>query len=510
MNEIATMSINQECRLILSTFLFAAIFFIADQSRAQNPFLWTKESTLTPGTALNSIVPAYGGGFVVTGAFDLAWPYGQGDINITRYDDQGKVLWDTATGGIGFPDIDYYEDQGIQIIQTHDLGYAVAGYLNVSNGTFTFPPNSEGAILLKLDSGGHIVWRHAFDQPGVDDFFGVAESPDHGFIVCGITDSGNASGIGYGWVMKTDSNGVKVWSRYLQIEVFYSMAMAPDGTCIFGGSNPVAIAALSKDGDSLWTLNSALLHLSSIKKIVASPIGGFDVVGVETTQDTSLSDQLRLLHISEQGKIERAKSFGGPGNDFPEAIAIADDAGDLVVSANSVQPICYTTSQGFTYCTDTIYRSYILHIKSDYTLESVDSVDRFSFVTGIARAPHGNYYVCGDRNPYYENSRSTGTAWVGLYHPTSASMVASTPITSTIEFYPNPTTGFVRIQLNEPSSYPVGVEIFNAIGVKVKSFSINPGTSSIECDLSDLPNGIYAIRIRTDSGEQSRQICVVR
>jgi surface protein len=67
-------------------------------------------------------------------------------------------------------------------------------------------------------------------------------------------------------------------------------------------------------------------------------------------------------------------------------------------------------------------------------------------------------------------------------------------LSSAITFYPNPTSGYLNISINEGLELD-GVTIYNALGQKV---SQTKGTTQI--DVSHIPSGIYYLSISTDQG----------
>lgn len=69
-----------------------------------------------------------------------------------------------------------------------------------------------------------------------------------------------------------------------------------------------------------------------------------------------------------------------------------------------------------------------------------------------------------------------------------------------VQVYPNPTQGQLHLEFETEGS--VDVEIFDLLGKKMRSFSHEGNHSSM--DLSDLPNGLYIIRINEDGEVYSR------
>lgn len=67
-----------------------------------------------------------------------------------------------------------------------------------------------------------------------------------------------------------------------------------------------------------------------------------------------------------------------------------------------------------------------------------------------------------------------------------------------ISVFPNPTSGFVTIQ-NTKNSDLKSVEIYNTAGQLIKNFNLNSGTSKASLDMSQLMNGTYILKVKSES-----------
>ncbi len=67
-----------------------------------------------------------------------------------------------------------------------------------------------------------------------------------------------------------------------------------------------------------------------------------------------------------------------------------------------------------------------------------------------------------------------------------------------ISVFPNPTSGFVTIQ-NTKNSDLKSVEIYNTAGQLIKNFNLNSGTSKASLDMSQLINGTYILKVKSES-----------
>ena len=74
-----------------------------------------------------------------------------------------------------------------------------------------------------------------------------------------------------------------------------------------------------------------------------------------------------------------------------------------------------------------------------------------------------------------------------------------------IQIFPNPTTGALRISMNNEPLIMNNVEVFDVFGKKLLSHTVNCSPFTV-LDISDLARGIYFIKIVTDSGEVVRKV----
>lgn len=96
----------------------------------------------------------------------------------------------------------------------------------------------------------------------------------------------------------------------------------------------------------------------------------------------------------------------------------------------------------------------------------------------------------------WSGSDSANADTVEFFANTWALFAAKVSNDKAVKVYPNPTQG--HLHLDFESTGKVEVEIFDVLGKKMRSFSHEGEHSSM--DLSDLPNGLYIIRI-SENGE---------
>jgi len=160
----------------------------------------------------------YFGGSTNSSAADA----GQGFIQKT--DKNGNVLWYQNYGGP-------LQDLFAAVHSTTDGGFIAAGGTN----SFGFGASRQDfygdGYLVKTGPNGNIVWQNPYGDIYPDLFYDVAETPDHGYVAVGRTYSINNYTTIY--VVKTDQNGKKLWSKEFFQGFFYSagtsVCVAPNG-----------------------------------------------------------------------------------------------------------------------------------------------------------------------------------------------------------------------------------------------------------------------------------------
>lgn len=123
------------------------------------------------------------------------------DIEVTRKDKVGQILWQQTFGGTSY-------DRGGGVVSTEDGGCLVVG------STSSFGAGNYDVLLLKIDSNGDLIWQKTYG--GFFNEYGksISRLPDHnGYVIegtqqtCGTPNVSNDC-IDYVWVFEVDKDGV--------------------------------------------------------------------------------------------------------------------------------------------------------------------------------------------------------------------------------------------------------------------------------------------------------------
>jgi len=136
-------------------------------------------------------------GYIITGETG-SYETEDFDVLLIKTDSNGNEIWNKTFGGTGAL------DTGLCVRQTNDGGYIITGSKVTSEMGYV------DVWLIKTDSDGNKMWAKTFGGPYTDVGFCVQQTTDGGYIITGYTELYLKGDI---WLIKTDSDGKKIWAK---------------------------------------------------------------------------------------------------------------------------------------------------------------------------------------------------------------------------------------------------------------------------------------------------------
>lgn len=486
----------------------------------------------TPQDYFYSLAKTLDGGYILSG---ISNGYGGSNyLFLVKTDANGDTTWmrGYVTTNTVF---------GWSVVACSDSGFAVCG-------------NSGYA---KVDKKGNMLWSNVFT---LSSLYSIKETPDKGFIITGSVGQSNQSNGQDVYLLKTDSNGTKQWSRKLggpQDEYANSVQLTNDGGYILAGATEsfgaggydVYVIKTTASGDTLWTktYGGALTEggIGSSRVVIATTLdGGYIVGGYSNSFATAGGLDAYVIKLDAVGTIEWDRLYGGTGNDQVFDIRQCADSGYVFAgytgSSGTGNDIFLAKLNAFG---DTLFTRAYGAANSDYGQQIVETADK-----GFVLCGYTTNFGSGNNDGAFLKVDSLGNA---ACHQFNVPVTFSDPAT----VVGNTTTGKIYITLNMANSTPVGkgggnvVDACIAIGVQELAnleFDLfpNPTTGSIvftssqnedllvtvsdilgnvvfaktfsgatekkELDLNAIPAGTYFFRVENELYSDARKLFIIK
>ena len=273
--------------------------------------LWTQVYGGSNNDMAYSVARNSDGGFVVAGA---TFSFGSGvpNVYVLRTDSLGDTLWTRAYGGAG-------EDFAFSARQTADSGFIICGT------TYSYGGGQSDVYLIKTDAAGDTEWTRTFGGTQQEHGHSVIQTEDSGYVVCGTTYSLGAGDADI-WLIRTDGNGDTLWTRAYggdTADLGHSVAQTADHgfilcgqTTSFGAGNYDAwLIKTDSTGDTLWTRTFGGANDDRGYSVQQTVDGGFVVAGMTKSHGAGGADFYLVktdaeghVAVAEQGTIPTCAS----------------------------------------------------------------------------------------------------------------------------------------------------------------------------------------------------------
>lgn len=264
---------------------------------------------------------------------------------ILKLNSAGDIEWEKSYGFAGHDhayDLVQTDDGGfffsgfLDVVASGGEGGKVKGGFLANHGVGEF-------WGTKIDAQGNLEWRKFFGGTNNDRAYGLVTSFDGGYIMTGFaesddTDISNTKGSYDFWVVKIDSGGTLVWERSFGgsgIDVSYDIEKTSDNAYVVvghsfstdqdigsnHGESDIWLIKISESGDLIWENSfggSAFENANSVKQ---TEDGGFIIAGNSRSSDQDLDENqgendIWVLKTDSKGQLLWQKSMGGTGIDY--------------------------------------------------------------------------------------------------------------------------------------------------------------------------------------------------
>ncbi len=486
------------------------------------------------------------GGFVIAGSSnssngDVSGFHGsssvtatstRGDIWLFKINAGGTLLWQHCIGGS-------MNEWPSSLLLTDDNGFLIGGVTSSSNGDAA---NSgyrggrssliEGGDLwvIKADSTGAIDWQKCYGGSGVELLSGMIKDHDGHYVLAGHSASSDGdisnppAGLLSGlnpkpWLAKIDDTGALVWEHFLYLdsvnaggEYITSIVPSIDGSYSIAysqaGQHYKGFLKTDSSGSLHWisenmqlTENAALLQIKQLPGGGFIGIGGSPTVSVSTAGSTP-DYKAYIARFSgcpsytyQAASICKGGSYAFGGHSYTTAgvywdtLAAASGCDSLIRLALTVDsiPVPGISAAGNVLSTGS-YSSYQWLDKDNRPISGADGRTYETAVAGSYRVIVTGSNGCSDTSESF-------------YHdPVS---VTEPLVFRRLRLYPNPASDIVTIELPGLKGAAT-VSIHTPEGRRISRISVTADKHMLP--VSQLPDGMYVIRIITAEGTAVRKL----
>jgi hypothetical protein len=292
---------------------------------ASGDTVWTRTYGGASEDVGKAVWETWDGGYIVGG---YTYSYGAGlyDCWLVKTNADGDTAWTRAFGG-------YDYDRGYCVEQTRDDGYIFVGV------TFTYGAGEADVWLAKLDAVGNMVWSKTFGGTDGDIGNSVQQTSDGGYVIAATTWSRGAGGAD-AWLLKVDSGGNLVWDKTLGgrcYDCINSVQQTQDGGYIavgrtdsYGaGDADVWLVRTDSSGETVWTKAFGGTGLDIGNSVQQTRDGGYVVAGYTLSFGAGDADAW-LIKTDAVGETAWTRTFGGTSGDEGNSVLQTIDGGYVV------------------------------------------------------------------------------------------------------------------------------------------------------------------------------------
>jgi len=524
---------------MIKTFLSQLLtLLLATTITAQPSIEWQQTFGGSNWDEARSIQQTRDGGYIVTGTAgsqdgDAGPNNGYEDFWVLKLDSLGALQWKKLYGGS-----DLEEAFSIQL--TSDGGYVVAGFAKSNDGDVSGHQGDFDAWVVKLDSAGEMQWQKCLGGTGWEDALDIQQTAEGGYIVAGRSGTPNGDvTVNHGsldfWVVKLSNTGQIEWQKSLGgsfLDLAHSVSQTSDGGYIVaGGSNSPDgdvsnvhgnsdywVVKLNFEGKIEWQKALGGTGTERANDIHQTQDGGYIVIGQSRSHNGDVSGNhggfdYWVVKLNGTGAIEWQKALGGSGEDYGRAIEQTDDNGYVAIGlAGSFDGDVLGNDGGADF--------WVVKLSETGEIQWQKTLGGSMAETGhaVKQTKDGGFILAGDA--WSNDGDVTGVQgktdiWVVKLSPVSTS--TSAPTLLPLEIFPNPAAQYISIKspalsgiisLEEGAEPVLSISITDLLG---REHLRSTFSDAQEVDISAIPGGLYVVTVGLPSGKVfAGRACIIR
>lgn len=250
------------------------------------------------------------------------------DAFLAKFDTLGNLLWQRNYGGD-------YRQWTKQVKETNDNGFVFCGY-----NEYLGSASSISFYLVRTDDGGDTLWTRTYPNGYQQTAEAVEQTSDDGFVFVGHSNSHAFSGVGF--VIKTDSQGDTLWTKYLtELNDSYAsdVTTATNGNIIVSGYSQLTgctrpfLLELDLSGHLLWYKVYNEGPCGWGYSVTKTHDDGYAVFGMDSD---STGNDAYLLKTDNQGNLQWYNSFDESEVDYGYSLRQTADNGFIMTGITGV------------------------------------------------------------------------------------------------------------------------------------------------------------------------------
>jgi len=482
-------------------------------------------------------IPTLQGGYAFSGYSSV---YLKGDqFYFAKTEGDGDTSWTYTVGGDN-------QDYGYYMKQLDGMDYITVGH--------TWSEGDESQVYLVMtDRDGGWNWTKAFGGPLEEYARWIDVTDEPGYVIVGSTQS-YGHGLDDFWLVNTDNEGTPMDTYTFgggDSEVASGASRDVDGGILIAGNTwsfgveatDMYMMKVTENGDSIWSLSWGGQNWEYAYDIKPTLDGGYIVVGRE--HDIISGDyNIVVLKYGSQpllnSVIYERNGLNKPIKDFEQTLDTITI--DIPEGANILGMVVYLDSIIHPRVKDLyikiwhLDRTYgqvarphggganfintVLHPAASIMAEAgqgpMTGLYRPNLsVGGIAMNADPNQYILHVDDASSNNEEGTLHAWrlqifyegaTGIADPQEDEKVL-------LEVYPNPCADALRLRYLIHDIRYLICDLYSISGRKIRRLveeEVMPGTYKMEVDVSDLPAGVYFIRLQAGSSMIVKKLIVTK